>query len=41
MIVLSVDDDCGTNLDPDALADVLVFAADHGARIINGSWGIP
>ena len=41
MIVLSVDDDGGTDVDPAALADALVFAADRGAQIINGSWGIP
>lgn len=41
MIVLSVDDNAGSDVDPAALADALVFAADRGAQIINGSWGIP
>jgi len=39
MIVLSNDDNAGSNADPGATANAIVFAADRGARIINGSWG--
>ncbi|GBD19269.1 Thermophilic serine proteinase [bacterium HR27] len=41
MIVLSVDNNAGTDVDPVAIIGALVFAADRGAQIINGSWGIP
>jgi subtilisin family serine protease len=39
MIVLSNDDNAGTLPDPGATAHAIVFAADRGAQIINGSWG--